>query len=97
MNNIEWHDGDTQDDIEWLDFRASGDYYETLEVSRHASPEVIKRAYRVLVERYHPDKHPVERRSWAEEMTKRLNEAFSTLSDESKRKLYDERRAGNQV
>ena len=69
------------------------DYYETLEVSPEASPDVIKGVYRVLIEKYHPDKHPETRRLWAEEMTKSINEAFSVLSDERKRKEYNEQRA----
>jgi len=69
------------------------DYYETLEVSPQASPEVIKRVYRVLIEKYHPDKHPETRRSWAEQMTKNVNEAFAVLSDERKRREFDEQRA----
>ena len=68
------------------------DYYETLEVSPQASPDVIKRVYRVLIEKYHPDKHPETRRSWAEEMTKSVNEAFAVLSDERKRQEYNEQR-----
>ena len=69
------------------------DYYETLEVSPQAGLDVIKRVYRVLIEKYHPDKHPETRRSWAEEMTKNINEAFAVLSDERKRKEYNDQRA----
>jgi curved DNA-binding protein CbpA len=67
-------------------------------LSPNASKEVIKRAYRTLVEKYHPDKHPETRKVWAEEMTKQLNEAFSVLSDEEKRKEYnDERRRHDRI
>lgn len=68
------------------------DYYEILEVHPNASPEVIARAYRVLVSRYHPDLHPPERRAWAEDRMKRVNEAFSVLSDPQKRADYDRKR-----
>lgn len=68
------------------------DYYEILEVHPNASPEVIARVYRVLVSRYHPDLHPPERRAWAEERMKRINEAFSVLSDPQKRADYDRKR-----
>lgn len=92
MNDIQWHDLDQDSEIEWLEYRTFSDYYETLEVSPNASKEVIKRAYRTLLEKYHPDKHPETRKAWAEEMTKQLNEAFSVLSDEAKRKEYDDER-----
>lgn len=91
--NIEWRDiGDSV--VEWLEIPVGGsaDFYELLEVSPRASAEVIKRAYRVLVERYHPDKHVAERRMWAEEMMKLVNVAYSTLSDEQRRHAYDAQR-----
>jgi curved DNA-binding protein CbpA len=92
VNDIQWRDVSKEPDIEWLEYRTIHDYYETLEVSPNASPEVIKRAYRTLLERYHPDKHPDTRKAWAEEMTKQLNEAFSVLGDDARRKEYDDRR-----
>lgn len=95
--SIEWHDIQVEPDIEWLDFAINRDFYEVLEVSPRASAEVIKKAYRVLVEKYHPDRNPAERQSWAEEMTKQLNEAFSVLSDGSKRSAYDHQRTRNHV
>jgi DnaJ-class molecular chaperone len=97
MSEIEWRDDDTQAEIEWLEFPSNSDYYETLEVSPHASLDVIKRAYRTLVEKYHPDKHPAHRRAWAEEKTKQLNEALSVLGDEMRRRSYDHGRTTNQV
>jgi DnaJ-class molecular chaperone len=63
--------------------------YEVLEVSSHASSEVIKAAYRALMEKYHPDKHPEQRRSWAEEMSRKLNHAYSVLSNPQQRSVYD--------
>jgi len=73
--------------------RTLPDYYEILEVHPSASPEVIARAYRVLVSRFHPDTHPPERRAWAEERMKVVNEAYSVLSDHNKRDAYDRERS----
>ncbi len=61
--------------------------YETLEVSQRASQEVIKAAYRVLVMKYHPDKHPNDAN--AAERCAALNKAYETLSDVDKKKQYD--------
>ena len=61
--------------------------YETLEVSQRASQEVIKAAYRVLVNKYHPDRHPGDK--VAAEKCAAINKAFDTLSDEEKKKQYD--------
>ena len=86
--NIQWDDSNTE--VEWLDWpQADADYYELLEVSCNASPEIIKRAYHVLAERYHPDKHSTARKRWAEEMMKSVNVAYSALSDKGKRKEYN--------
>ena len=63
--------------------------YEILEVSRNASPEVIKAAYRALMAKYHPDKHPEDGSERAEEISRQLNEAYSTLSNAEKRGAYD--------
>jgi DnaJ-class molecular chaperone len=89
--SIQWRDLDDHAAVEWLEIPVGNttDFYELLEVSRRASPEVIRRAYRVLVERYHPDKHRAERKVWAEEMMKRINEAYSTLNDNERRRDYD--------
>ena len=64
------------------------DYYQILEVSRTASAEEIKKAFRKLARKYHPDVNPGNK--GAEEKFKQLNAAFEVLSDERKRKLYDE-------
>jgi DnaJ-class molecular chaperone len=89
--NIVWHD---DPHVEWLEMPTDrADYYEILEVSPRASDEVIKRAYRALAARYHPDVAAPERRVWAEEMMKLLNVAYETLSDPRKRINYDRERA----
>lgn len=66
---------------------ASKDYYETLGVSKNASDEEMKRAYRKLAMKYHPDRNPNKKE--AEERFKELNEAYAVLSDKEKRKQYD--------
>ncbi|RME20409.1 MAG: molecular chaperone DnaJ [Deltaproteobacteria bacterium] len=63
------------------------DYYEVLGVSRDASAEEIKRAYRRLAVKYHPDHNQGSKE--AEERFKELAEAYSVLSDPEKRRLYD--------
>ena len=63
------------------------DYYEVLGVSRGASESDIKRAYRQLAVKYHPDKNPDD--SEAEEKFKEAAEAYSVLSDAQKRARYD--------
>jgi len=62
------------------------DYYEVLGVSRDASKEEIKRAYRRLALKYHPDKSSDPD---AEEKFKEISEAYAVLSDEEKRRQYD--------
>jgi len=63
------------------------DYYEILGVSKDASPDDIKKAYRTLVKKYHPDLHPNDKA--AADKFKEINEANEVLSDEKKRKQYD--------
>lgn len=66
---------------------AKRDYYEILAVPRNASQEEIKRAYRQLALRYHPDRNPGNRD--AEELFKEAAEAYSILGDPHKRSTYD--------
>ncbi len=63
------------------------DYYEILEVSKDATFEEIKKAYRRLALKYHPDRNPGDKE--AEEKFKLINEAYQVLSDKEKRSLYD--------
>ncbi len=65
-------------------------YYDILEISRHASKEVLERAHKVLIKRYHPDlEADPEKRKEKEEYIKKINEAYSVLSDERKKREYD--------
>lgn len=64
------------------------DYYNILGVNKDASQEDIKKAYRKLSLKYHPDKNP-DNKELAEEKFKEINEAHSVLSDPEKRKQYD--------
>ena len=64
-------------------------YYEILEVSTKASPEIIKKAYITLVKKYHPDLQDDLKKEEYENKLKKINEAYEVLSDETKRKKYD--------
>lgn len=66
------------------------DYYETLGVARTASTEDIKRAYRRLAMKHHPDRHNGESKAEAEHAFKECAEAYEVLSDDDKRRRYDQ-------
>lgn len=63
------------------------DYYEVLEISKNATDEEIKKSYKKLAKKYHPDLNP--NNAEAEAKFKELNEAYSVLSDKEKRQKYD--------
>ena len=63
------------------------DYYEVLGISRSASDNEIKKAYRKLAMKYHPDRNPDDKE--AEESFKEATEAYEVLSDDQKRQIYD--------
>ncbi len=65
-------------------------YYDILQVSRHAHPHVIQKAYKALVNLYHPDRADRSKREEFEERLKLINLAYGVLSDPVKRKQYDE-------
>ena len=64
------------------------DYYDVLGVDKSADATAIKKAYRKLAMKYHPDKNPGDK--GAEEKFKEINEAYEVLSDETKRRNYDQ-------
>ena len=64
------------------------EYYQKLGVQPDASPEELKKAYRTLAKKYHPDLHPGDHT--AETRFKEINEAYEILSDPEKRKKYDD-------
>ncbi len=64
------------------------DYYKTLGVARDAKPEEIRKAYRRLARKHHPDVNPSNKS--AEEKFKEISEAYEVLGDEKKRRIYDQ-------
>ena len=66
------------------------DYYKVLGVAREASPADIKKAYRTLAMKWHPDRHKGKDREAAEDRFKHIGEAYEVLSDAEKRTKYDQ-------
>src|SRR5437762_13261234 len=66
---------------------AKEDFYKILGVKKDAKPEEIKKAYRRLARKYHPDVNPGDKS--AEDRFKQMSEAFDVISDPKKRKVYD--------
>lgn len=65
------------------------DYYELLELSKNASDETIKKVFRMLIKKNHPDLFEGKEKEEAEEKVKELNEAYAVLIDKEKREKYD--------
>jgi molecular chaperone DnaJ len=69
---------------------SKSDYYEILEIKKNATNEEIKKAYREMALRHHPDRVPVAQKKQAEDRFKEISEAYAVLSDPRKRALYDQ-------
>ena len=72
-------------------------YYEILEVNINASQEIIDKAYKTLVKKYHPDLQENNLKNEYEEKLKKINEAYEILSDPEKRENYDLNLKSNQI
>lgn len=72
-------------------------YYDILEVNKNASPEIIEKAYKTLVKKYHPDLQENNLKNNYEEKIKKINEAYEILSNPEKRKNYDLQLQNNEI
>ena len=72
-------------------------YYEILEVNEKASKEVVEKAYKALVQKYHPDKFNGEAKKIVAERLRDINEAYKIISDDFLREQYDKERQKEQV
>ena len=68
---------------------AKRDYYEVLGVNKNATDDELKKAYRKLAKKYHPDAN-LDNKAEAEAKFKEVNEAYETLSNPQKRRMYDQ-------
>jgi len=67
-------------------------YYRILGISPLADQDRVRRAYRALAKRYHPDTYPPERQAWAKKQMTRINAAYQILQDAQRRADYDRQR-----
>lgn len=72
-------------------------YYDILEINKNASPEIIEKAYKTLVKKYHPDLQDDILKNEYEEKIKKINEAYEVLSNPEKRKNYDSILTNNNI
>lgn len=72
-------------------------YYDELEINKNASKEVIKKVYKLLAKKYHPDTCEDQDKKRAEEKFKKITEAYETLIDDDKRKDYDSELLQNEI
>lgn len=72
-------------------------YYDILEINKNASPEIIEKAYKTLVKKYHPDLQENNLKNEYEEKLKKINEAYEILSDPEKRENYDLNLKSNEI
>jgi DnaJ-domain-containing protein 1 len=82
-------DSEEQNETEEDDFT---DWYIILEVDIEATYDEIKKQFRILIKKYHPDKAPPEKQEEYHKISAELNEAYDILCDEAKRKAFDEKR-----